>query len=588
MTSTGTAMNDLQFSILSVVYDPPWFDTDNETITIRFDWWASSVLLDDLRLRIGTKTKRIYGTMLSGQTLTLVGNFQMPNTGDTCVALTYGDIVYDEYCYTIPTKLPPKNTEQPTEYLNSEITIEHILYDPPWSDTDNETITLRLSTPGSVDLAQYKIRFGTTTRSLQWILRSEQSTSIRWNYQFPNSKATCVELLYGEKVIDTYCYDPELDKTLTGQQFSGDLLSGVVFKIDNLIYDPPGSDTNTEVVTLTVSEPVSLQQPLTLLINGKRKKLSDIFSMSGTMSFVWNYQMPNSKDTCVQLLYDKQMLDEYCYYPNKKETEVQHEDMSMRSGLQLSRVLPNPKGKDITKTNELIAFTRSGQTGQAMDKNLKVKIWSSTITLSGVSLSAGETVIAASKTLPNTLNCLLLYAGDSLLDRLCYPQAKEGTRYFHDGNNLIPDSLIDTLNFQQGNLAKLLLKKIEKKICLTYEGVQIRCMSAGESSTSKKNRALLTLNNSYVAQISSLYYANTLHPQTLRQRFQSYNILAKKIKNNELWTLSVYGTELKPTELKRYVDTVYNQDPEQYIIDQLGRSLFWQSKMDEYYKKIYK
>ena len=76
----------------------------------------------------------------------------------------------------------------------------------------------------------------------------------------------------------------------------------------------------------------------------------------------------------MQLLYDKQMLDEYCYYPNKKETEVQHEDMSMRSGLQLSRVLPNPKGKDITNTNELIAFTRSGQTGQVMDKNLKVKI----------------------------------------------------------------------------------------------------------------------------------------------------------------------------------------------------------------------
>lgn len=86
--------------------------------------------------------------------MTLVGNFQMPNSENTCVALTYGDIVYDEYCYTIPTKVitPPKDTEQPTEYLNYDIRIENVVYDPPGSDKDNESLTLRLSTPGSVDL----------------------------------------------------------------------------------------------------------------------------------------------------------------------------------------------------------------------------------------------------------------------------------------------------------------------------------------------------------------------------------------------------------------------------------------------------
>ena len=96
--------------------------------------------------------------------------------------------------------------------------------------------------------------------------------------------------------------------------------------------------------------------------------------MSGTMSFVGNFQMPNKKQTCVQLLYDKQVLDEYCYDPHEKEFVLSEGiDTSLRSGLHLSRVLPNPQGKDINNTNEFIGLSRSGQTGQVMDKSLKIK-----------------------------------------------------------------------------------------------------------------------------------------------------------------------------------------------------------------------
>ena len=71
-----------------------------------------------------------------------------------------------------------------------------------------------------------------------------------------------------------------------------------------------------------------------------------------------------------------------------------------------------------------------------------------------------------------------------------------------------------------------------------------------------------------------MYYNNTLHPTTLRHRLNSYTLLSKKIKNNELSELNVYGATIKPTELDRYVELVYDQSPDEYLLDQFGRSLF--------------
>jgi hypothetical protein len=39
------------------------------------------------------------------------------------------------------------------------IKIKHIDYDPPWSDKDNETITLLLLTGTQVDLSQYTLQY---------------------------------------------------------------------------------------------------------------------------------------------------------------------------------------------------------------------------------------------------------------------------------------------------------------------------------------------------------------------------------------------------------------------------------------------
>jgi hypothetical protein len=79
-----------------------------------------------------------------------MGNFQMPNTRATCVALSYNEIIYDEYCYnpvvsnnTSPSATNPQNTT--LLYTNRNIIITSLNYDPEGSDTDRETVTLLMT-----------------------------------------------------------------------------------------------------------------------------------------------------------------------------------------------------------------------------------------------------------------------------------------------------------------------------------------------------------------------------------------------------------------------------------------------------------
>jgi hypothetical protein len=85
-----------------------------------------------------------------------MGNFQMSNSKATCVALSYDDIIYDEYCYnpivSIPsissqnTQSDPQNTQSNfLVYNNHIIQILSVNYDPEGNDTDRETITLLMT-----------------------------------------------------------------------------------------------------------------------------------------------------------------------------------------------------------------------------------------------------------------------------------------------------------------------------------------------------------------------------------------------------------------------------------------------------------
>jgi len=57
----------------------------------------------------------------------------MPNSRATCIALTYNDIVYDEYCYTISSASSSSSTSwtpSVTSYTSYGIDLVAVDYDP--------------------------------------------------------------------------------------------------------------------------------------------------------------------------------------------------------------------------------------------------------------------------------------------------------------------------------------------------------------------------------------------------------------------------------------------------------------------------
>lgn len=496
---------NLQFDITAVNYDPDGSDTDRETVTLSFLWWASWVVLDNLRLRVGTTNKRIYWTIVSGQILTLMGNFQMPNTRSTCIALSYNEIIYDEYCYNPSVSTPlaspsSQNTTSDTSlYTNRLIQIITVGYDPDGSDTDRETVTLFMTwSQPSVDLSKLYVRFWPTKRYLNGMLYSDIQTIVTGNFQMPNSKSTCVDLMEGSHIFDTYCYAPWDDEDL----WTGDIQ----------IWDI---------------------QPLVTWIDRKE------------------------------------------YY----------------SGLQLQRILPNPKDKDIKNLNEKFALYRWSWSWQILTKHVKILVGKTSLSLSWRIFDGKEMIIASPKALTNQDACMRLLIDWDEIDTFCYPQAKEWLIYYHPrlqtGPQTIPSSLIASLDAQWVNLSDLVLKKSWKQICLTYKKVQIRCMNGGSTSTSKKNKALLSLWNAYIRKMSELVYEKQMDYMLMEQWRKSYRTLSDAIKWWNLWTLSVYGKDIKVTDIESYVAALYSIDEDEYLTDQLTHIFFWHQAVDDYYEVLY-
>lgn len=185
--------------------------------------------------------------------------------------------------------------------------------------------------------------------------------------------------------------------------------------------------------------------------------------------------------------------------------------------------------------------------------------------------------MAPDSTLSNQPACITLELYGQEIDRLCYPQAQEGTKYYHTRHNrgpeIIPDEFIQALMDREGNLSKLILRRVDTKICMVYDGVQIRCMNAPNTRTSDRNRALLTLSNAYISMITDLAYGRNLNSEDMVVLRRSYNVLRQRIQNNQLGEFEVYGARIRPTELERYIELTYHIPPDEYIVDVFSRTL---------------
>lgn len=74
-------------------------------------------------------------------------------------------------------------------------------------------------------------------------------------------------------------------------------------RILNIDYDPEGSDTNNEKITLLAihvsgyQTPLNLSKTFRLTINGRNKTLSGILAMNVPTTFIKTFGFPNSTDS---------------------------------------------------------------------------------------------------------------------------------------------------------------------------------------------------------------------------------------------------------------------------------------------------
>lgn len=134
--------------------------------------------------------------------------------------------------------------------------------------------------------------------------------------------------------------------------------------------------------------------------------------------------------------------------------------------------------------------------------------------------------------------------------------------------------MIDGLDAQHIDIADLLLTHRDKKICLVYHKVVLRCANSSNTTTTKQNKALLTLGNAYIRLVAAGLYDGTLDRIHLSHIQTSYRTLSSRIKEGHLQPFSLYGHHIKATDLETYIAAVYDTSPERYVFDQWGRILF--------------
>lgn len=170
-----------------------------------------------LRTSTTTTKKYIDGILYSNTIDTFSKSFWFVDAW-ACVYLYSWDSKLDSYCYSSE-KTEKESKEEKSDNFNPsdyKLSITHIDYDPEWSDSWNETITIQSKSSKSLDLSEIKMKVNTTNKKLTWILEPYSSLTLTWSFWFPNSTKdnsdVVVILFYDNYIFSTYTYNPNKPK----------------------------------------------------------------------------------------------------------------------------------------------------------------------------------------------------------------------------------------------------------------------------------------------------------------------------------------------------------------------------------------
>ena len=170
-----------------------------------------------LKTSTATTKKYIDGVLYANTIDTFSKSFWFVDAW-ACVYLYSWDVKLDSYCYSIEKEKDEKEIQEsgslnPSDY---QLSISYIDYNPEWSDSWNESITIESKSSKTLDLSKIKMKVNATNKKLTWILEPNSSITLKWSFGFPNStkdnSEVVVILFYNDYIFSTYTYNPNKPK----------------------------------------------------------------------------------------------------------------------------------------------------------------------------------------------------------------------------------------------------------------------------------------------------------------------------------------------------------------------------------------
>ena len=329
-------------------------------------------------------------------------------------------------------------------------------------------------------------------------------------------------------------------------------------KISNIIYDPDWTDSWNEIVQLSVDNSqistvssIDFSDDFSLTIfprseystwTTKTKKLSEFWlfnlSESPEITLKWNFWLPNNRATCVSLNQWSYTFDTRCYNPNgslsEEELVFSWQVSSSLPDVKIKSIFPNPSWKDSWKEEISLLWTPSQDFPESLnmlnlspDFSLLIN-WKTKKKLVWNLVPNQKITIKWSFSLPNSASCVsLLYKWEEL-DNFCYWKASDGVK-FNSNNTLVREIPAEELAI----VKKITLVKKWDKLCISYNKTLFSCKSI-PNSTTEKNKKLLSMQNSYIAEIQKYLknnYSMLYYNSELKEYFDLYSTAKKTIKS---------------------------------------------------------
>lgn len=528
---TWNIANNKNIKIIDLDYDPPWADKDKETITLFLLTW-NQIDLSKYTLQYikdgNIFNKKINGTLTFGSQQVFKWDYGLPNTTQdkkpVIVNLLDPDKnIVDTYSYN-----PNKIKEIPNweykvlsvidwdtikiSYLNQEFNIRFAGIDAP------ESSALRC---GKVECfgVEAKTYLGSLLTNKTISFESESVDDFDrfvWyvflNWENINQKLIkngyAREYSYKNK---SYKYQPEFKSAQNYAQ--NNLLwlrwskcnwqrlcpveetkvkENYILNIDHVLYDPEWNDTWQEEITISMIKWFALNfvDWFYIMINDTKKSLKNYWAMSEweTKILKWTFWFPNTKKTTILLMNGDINLATYFYDPDLdkllEEKILTGEQIISGINLSIISITPNPIWKDSLWEEIWILYSW-------LEKKLDlsswyyIKIWNTKKYLKWELVSNQETLLTWNFGFPNKAACVEVGYKKIIFDKFCYPQSKEGQKFYI--SNWVLENISD-IDFNILKTAKL--QNIWNKICLTYWWQQFYCknMPYSKLSTKKVNQ----------------------------------------------------------------------------------------------------